>query len=193
MKKQPYPVAQLTGGLDISVDATFIVDKASPDLRNIRFDQGLIRKGLGWKQFGITGAAGLPLDGTPMLLDSFPLESGTIQYLAVTTKWIYRYLTASQTYEKKNLQVTTGAIALTFVNATHKITRGSGSFVSDGFTEGTIITTDATLNPGPFTTVTVAALEIVVTETVATEGPVVIRRRKPLDVATAARNSFTRR
>ena len=52
MKRQPYPVAQLTGGLDISADAVFLVDKASPHLRNVRFDKGLIKKGLGYVAFG---------------------------------------------------------------------------------------------------------------------------------------------
>ena len=73
MKKQPYPVAQLTGGLDVSVDGVFLVDKNSPYLRNVRFDKGLIRKGLGWVQFG----TGLPLDGTPILIDTFPTADGT--------------------------------------------------------------------------------------------------------------------
>jgi len=171
-RKQAYPVAQLTGGVDISVDAAFLVDKASPDLRNVRYDQGLIRKGLGWKQFGTVAADGLPLDGTPILLDSFPLESGTIHYLAATTKWLYRYISATGKFEKKNKQATTGALAMTFVASTKKITRAAGSFVTDGFTEDTIITTDAVLNPGPFTVVTVAALEMVVLETVVDEGPV---------------------
>lgn len=173
MKKQPYPVAQLTGGLDVSIDATFLVDKASPDLRNIYYDQGLIKKGLGWLQFGVTSSDGLPLDGTVMLIDSFPLESGTIYYLMTTTKWVYRYNSTDGTYEKKNLQVNTGAISLTFLAATKKITRVGGSFVSDGFTPGSIITTDAVLNPGPFTAVTISATDIDVTETVVNEGPVV--------------------
>ena len=51
MKRQPYPVAQLTGGLDVSVDAIFLVDKASPYLRNVRFDKGLVKKGVGFAEF----------------------------------------------------------------------------------------------------------------------------------------------
>lgn len=172
MKRQSYPVIKLTGGLDVSVDAILLVDKNSPNLRNIRFDQGLIRKGLGFSQFGTVASDGLPLDGTPMLIDSFPLASGTIHYLFTTTKWVYRYISASGLYEKKNKTATTGAISLTFVAATKKITRDSGSFVTDGFTTGSIITTDATLNPGPFTAVAVEALEIEVSETVVDEGPV---------------------
>jgi len=59
MRRQPYPVAQLTGGLDVSVDAIFLVDKASPYLRNVRFDKGLIKKGLEYVVFGTE----LPLTG----------------------------------------------------------------------------------------------------------------------------------
>ena len=98
MKKQPYPVAQLTGGLDVSVDGVFLVDKNSPYLRNVRFDKGLIRKGLGWVQFG----TGLPLDGTPVLIDTFPTADGTIHQLMVTTKWVYKYNESSNDYTKKN-------------------------------------------------------------------------------------------
>jgi len=98
MKKQPYPVAQLTGGLDVSVDGVFLVDKNSPYLRNVRFDKGLIRKGLGWVQFG----TGLPLDGTPILIDTFPTADGTIHQLMVTTKWVYKYNESSNDYTKKN-------------------------------------------------------------------------------------------
>jgi hypothetical protein len=72
----------------------------------------------------------------------------------------------------KNIKTNTGAISLTFVAATSKMTRGSGSFITDGFVVGNRVTTDATLNPGPFTILTVSALEIVFNEAVVNEGPV---------------------
>ncbi len=74
--------------------------------------------------------------------------------------------------KKINIKTNSGAVSLTFVAATKKITRGSGSFVTDGFVVGNKITTDATLNPGPFTISAVSALEITVNEVVADEGPV---------------------
>jgi len=88
-----------------------------------------------------------------------------------TVDFIYKY-NADGTYTKKNRQVDSGAISLTFVLATQKMTRGSGSFVTDGFTVGSILTTDATLNPGPFTITNVAALEITVASGIVNEGPV---------------------
>ena len=74
--------------------------------------------------------------------------------------------------QKKNVKTNTGAISLTFVAATKKMTRASGSFITDGFVATNKFTTNAALNPGPFTIVSVAALEIVVNETVVDEGPV---------------------
>lgn len=107
-RAQSYPVVQLTGGLNVNVDATFLVDRESPNLRNIRLEEGLIKKGLGFRQFGVSGANGLPLDGTPMLIDTFPMQSGTIHHLFATNKWVYRYLPLSRTYEKKNTTQFTG-------------------------------------------------------------------------------------
>ncbi|NIS80820.1 MAG: hypothetical protein GTO14_11555, partial [Anaerolineales bacterium] len=70
--------------------------------------------------------------------------------------------------------VSSGAISLTFV-APNRITRASGSFITDGFVIGNTITTDSaiTANQGPFTVTNVTALEITVSETVVVnEGPV---------------------
>lgn len=71
-----------------------------------------------------------------------------------------------------NIRTNTGALNLTFVAATSKITRAAGSFVTDGFVEGNQVTSDAALNPGPFTILSVSALEIVVVEAVADEAAV---------------------
>jgi hypothetical protein len=71
-----------------------------------------------------------------------------------------------------NIETNTGAIALTFASTDKSVSRGSGSFVTDGFVVGNYCTCDATLNPGPFTIATVTALKITFNETVADEGPV---------------------
>ena len=115
---------------------------------------------------------GLPLVGTPLLIDTFPTIAGSEYLVVATTKFVYKYISADKSYVKKNETVTTGSLAMTFVAATKKITRGANSFITNGFTVGTIITTDATLNPGPFTATVVAALEITVAEAVVDEGPV---------------------
>ncbi len=71
-----------------------------------------------------------------------------------------------------NIKTNSTAISLTFTSSTKKIARGAGSFVTDGFVVGNRITTDAALNPGPFTIAAVSALEITTTEALADEGPV---------------------
>ena len=103
MRKQQYPIAQLTGGLDISVDPVFLLDKSSPKVQNIRLYKSIIEKGLGWKQFSPTSSPnGLPLSGTVLLIDTFPLSSGSINYLMVTEDYVYLYDSSTQLYTKKN-------------------------------------------------------------------------------------------
>lgn len=79
-------------------------------------------------------------------------------------------------HEKKiNLMTNSGAISITFAGTAKTITKSGGtSFITTGFVAGNQITTDATLNPGPFTILTVAAdvITVVGTDTVLDEGPV---------------------
>ena len=67
MRRQPYPISDLTGGMDVSKDAVYLVDKMSPHVKGARFSQGILKKDFGWHTFG----TGLPLDGIPMLIDTF--------------------------------------------------------------------------------------------------------------------------
>jgi len=94
MRKQPYPIAQLTGGLDVSVDPVFLLDKASPNVENIRIDKALIKKGLGLKAF----STDLPLDSAVMLIDSFPQSDGTTDYIFVTLDYVYSYSSLTDTF-----------------------------------------------------------------------------------------------
>lgn len=68
--------------------------------------------------------------------------------------------------------ITSGAISITFDEGAQTITRSSGSFVSDGFLVDESITTDATLNPGPFTISDVQETVITVYYGIVDEGPV---------------------
>lgn len=75
-------------------------------------------------------------------------------------------------YAKKiNFKTNSGSISITF-SVAKTITRGSGSFITDGFVIGNKITTDAALNPGPFTITNVTQYVITVSEAVVDEGPV---------------------
>ena len=57
MKKTPYPIVDITGGLNVDRDPTMLLDKESPNLRNVRFSQGILKKDVGMNLFG----SGLPL------------------------------------------------------------------------------------------------------------------------------------
>jgi len=72
---------------------------------------------------------------------------------------------------KINFKTNSGAISITF-STSKTITRTSGSFLTNGFVIGNKITTDASLNPGPFTITDVTQYIITVSETVLDEGPV---------------------
>lgn len=57
-------------------------------------------------------------------------------------------------------------VATQFIAATKKLTRTTGSWITDGILVGHTITTNDSLNPGPFTVSVVTALDITVVETV---------------------------
>lgn len=101
MRKQPYPVAQITGGLDVSVDPVFLTDKASPNLQNIHLDKNLVKKQLGWRHFS-ANSNNAPLTGTVLWMDSFPMASGTTHALFVTEDYVYRYNASNDTFVVKS-------------------------------------------------------------------------------------------
>ncbi len=84
MKKQPYPITQLTGGLDVSVDTAFLEDKASPETLEVMYDKGLLKKDMGKTSLG------LPLLGVPLFYDVFYLTTGTTYITAFTTTSAYK-------------------------------------------------------------------------------------------------------
>lgn len=92
MKKQPVLTANMAGGLNVSLDPTFLVDTDSPNLSCIWLDGGLVKKDTGRKAFG-TGNLG----GYAMFMDSFPMRDGSIHYLYATPTKLYKSL-ANGTY-----------------------------------------------------------------------------------------------
>jgi len=68
-----------------------------------------------------------------------------------------------------NLKATSGSLTLTFVFGSSSISRATGSFITDGFVVGNRVGTTSAINPGPFTIVTVSALQITVAETIVNE------------------------
>lgn len=94
MRKKPYPIQQLTGGLNVSVDPVFLADTASPNLKNVYFDKGLVKKDYSIPTFG----SGLPLaGGSVMNIDNFVLYDGTIFTLVFTKTKAY-YIKSDLSY-----------------------------------------------------------------------------------------------
>jgi hypothetical protein len=112
MRKQPYPVVQLTGGLDISVDPVFLADTASPNIQNIRFGQKLAKKDFNRRLLGdedfTTAEGGLPLSGAVMNISVFTRYDGTTRLMVTTVNKTYVYNTTSRLYSDINVSNWTG-------------------------------------------------------------------------------------
>ena len=114
MRKQPYPIVDITGGLSVEKDPMMILDKESPNLKNVRFSEGVMKKDVGFIEFGV----GLPLDGIPMYMDTFYTYEGSAYTLVITTKWIYQYNDDTKTYTKLNNTALTGTADSPFSSVT---------------------------------------------------------------------------
>ena len=126
MRKKAHLVAGLVQGLNVSLDPSLIKDTESPNLKEVRFDHGLVRKELGSSLFG----SGLPLDGPIMLFDAFYTEGGSINTLVVTNKWVYKFDSITNTYTKKNpLQAFTGGSDDLFCSVTTLDKNGTDIFL----------------------------------------------------------------
>jgi len=68
-----------------------------------------------------------------------------------------------------NLKASSGSLTVTFSNTSKTLTRTGGSFITDGFVVGGLITTTSSNNPGPFTITALTATVVTVAETVVDE------------------------
>jgi hypothetical protein len=89
MRKQSYPIPQLTGGLVAELDGLFIEDNQSPNTHWSRWDQGRLAK-----EFGLRGMGAVP--ERAMHFDTFYMVDGTTHTLCITTDAVYRYVEASK-------------------------------------------------------------------------------------------------
>src|SRR4030042_456859 len=87
MRRKPYPIFDITKGLDVSVIPLFLTDGASPNLNCIRFHKGIIKKDLGFVPFVDDAAE------RPMKLYMFTKWAGTLYYALATVDDFY-YLNA---------------------------------------------------------------------------------------------------
>lgn len=75
MRKQPYPITQLAGGINSSVDPLFLKDSESPDAQTARLNKKVLTKNFGFGTFG-TVKDNLCVNGS-MELDSNWSDYGT--------------------------------------------------------------------------------------------------------------------
>jgi hypothetical protein len=91
LRRKPYPVAKITGGLDVSIDPLFLSDQASPNLDVIRFDKQLLKKDLGFRTFG-------SIPERPMYLDMFYKSDGTSRLMLMSKTKAYTYNTNTKEF-----------------------------------------------------------------------------------------------
>jgi len=85
MRRQPYPIVNLTGGLNVNVDPILLTDVQSPEITEVFFDKGLLKKERGKHLFGGT------LLGIPMLYDTFYRNNGIEKLFCFTTTTAYTW------------------------------------------------------------------------------------------------------
>jgi len=100
MRKQPYPIANLTGGLKVDLDAILIEDKNNPSVQEVYYDKGILKKEFGKRLFGGD------LLGTPMLYDTFYETDGTETLFCFTTKAAYTWNATNEEWQ----DITIGAV-----------------------------------------------------------------------------------
>lgn len=85
MKRKPYSITQLNKGVNVNLSPAFLQDAEATEVTQCRFDKGLLKKEYGMIPFG------LPLLGTPMLLDTYYKNNGSSYFLAFTTTSVYQW------------------------------------------------------------------------------------------------------
>jgi len=85
MRREPYPITRITQGLDKSIDALLLTDQASPNLELVRFHKGVLKKDLGWQDFGDT------MSEIPMHMDTFYEVDGTSHFMCWSVDFTYSY------------------------------------------------------------------------------------------------------
>lgn len=97
LRRKPHSIASPVAGLDTSKDAALITDHSSPNIRNVRFDRGVVRKDLGANVFNANA-----LDGRVMFMDQFDLISGDTRNIFTTLESIY-FRSSNGTFNKLNV------------------------------------------------------------------------------------------
>jgi hypothetical protein len=88
MRKKPYPITDITGGLNVTIDSVYLTDKESPNIKLCRFEGGVLYKDFGKKTFG------KKVLGVPLLITHFVKSSGDTYLMLLTTTSAYRWSTS---------------------------------------------------------------------------------------------------
>lgn len=92
---QTQPVISLLGGLNYSLPPDFIDETQMSDCRNVWFDKGYTKKRYGYTTFGNN----LPLPGVFLGTDQYYLYAGQSYLITMTTKGLWKYISASEYWE----------------------------------------------------------------------------------------------
>jgi len=91
MKKKPYPITLLTGGLVKNPDPLYITDNQSPNVTNIRYHKGIVKRDFTPTSLGNTNSERV------MKICKYPLRSGVDNVIVLTEDAAYNY--ANSTFE----------------------------------------------------------------------------------------------
>lgn len=98
MNRKPYPITDLTGGIQVSLDPLLLVDRQAVNCSNCRFEFGLLKKDWAWIPF-----SALPVVGTPVYMETFWTTAGASHLMLFTTKAAYKWNTTTLEWDDYTL------------------------------------------------------------------------------------------
>lgn len=100
MRRKPHVVANIVSGVNVGIDPTFIADTDLQSANGFRVDDGLIKKDVGWANFGSAA-------NYVCAIHEFMMKSGTIWQMFHTPSNAFQLL-ANKTFNKLNANAFTG-------------------------------------------------------------------------------------
>lgn len=112
MKRKPYPVSSITGGLVTNLDPILLTDTQSPNLSLVKFHKGILRKMWGFSSFASPAAERL------MLFDIYRQYDGDVYTLCASVDHAYSCSSGSWSKISGTGPVFTGAESDIFYSTT---------------------------------------------------------------------------
>jgi hypothetical protein len=120
MRKKPYPITDLSGGLVTNRDALLLQDSQSSDNQWVRFDKGIIKKEYAWTDWTDLGS-------TPRCLANYSRANGDRYLIAITDAKMFVWDEAGKTWDDQGLALSGdryASIQYATVNDTFIFTNG---------------------------------------------------------------------